>query len=85
VQTRRFQGDGLAANARIPERRFAQWCRMDSDAELLLQQAQRRFRVSARGRAHLIRVARTIADLESAEAIASRHLAEAIQYRVPEG
>ena len=84
VQTRRFDGDGLAVNARIPERRFTEWCRMDSDAELLLQQAQRRFRVSARGRAHLIRVARTIADLEGAVRIASRHLAEAIQYRVPE-
>ncbi|MDH3199132.1 MAG: hypothetical protein OEO21_12925, partial [Candidatus Krumholzibacteria bacterium] len=76
---------GLATNARIPERRFSEWCRMESDAELLLVQAQCRFRVSARGRAHLIRVARTIADLEGAERIASRHLAEAIQYRVPEG
>ncbi|MDH3199141.1 MAG: YifB family Mg chelatase-like AAA ATPase [Candidatus Krumholzibacteria bacterium] len=83
IQTRRFAGDGLAVNARIPERRFREWCRMESDAELLLAQAQRRFRVSARGRAHLIRVARTIADLEGAATIASRHLAEAIQYRVP--
>jgi magnesium chelatase family protein len=85
IQTRRFQDDGLAVNARIPERHFSEWCRTEREAELLLMQAQRRFRVSARGRAHLIRIARTIADLEGVEVIAPRHLAEAIQYRMPEG
>ena len=57
---------------------------MESDAEELLFNAQKRLRISARGRAHVVRVARTIADLEAADRIAVEHVAEAIQYRIRE-
>jgi magnesium chelatase family protein len=57
---------------------------MTPDATQLLIRAHKSLRISARGRAHIIRVARTIADLDENETIASSHVAEAVQYRMPE-
>ena len=75
-------GTAWTVNAGIPEARFRVYCPMETEAEELLYAAQKRLRVSARGRSHIVRVARTIADLEGVEVIASHHVAEAVQYRV---
>jgi magnesium chelatase family protein len=83
IQSRRFPpGCADVCNAVIPESAFRQFCTMDNDAEELLYGAQKRLRISARGRAHVIRVARTIADLEAIDKIGVHHIAEAIQYRI---
>ena len=85
IQNRRFPpGSADVCNAVIPESAFRQFCTMEDDAEELLYSAQKRLRISARGRAHVIRVARTIADLEAADRITVHHIAEAIQYRIRE-
>lgn len=82
IQTRRFaQTNGADCNARITERMFAAHCPMDSAAESLFLRAQKSLLVSARARGHIVRVARTIADLEGSECIAERHVAEAVGYR----
>jgi magnesium chelatase family protein len=85
LQRRRF-GDGGDDkwNATLPESAFRNLCPMTTEAEELLFAAQKRLCISARGRAHVIRVARTVADLDGAETIDTAHVAEAIQYRVPE-
>ena len=57
---------------------------MTSEAEDLLLNAQKRLRISARGRAHVIRVARTIADIAGAEGVTVHDIAEAIQYHMRE-
>lgn len=57
---------------------------MTPEAEELLFSAQKQLRISARARAHVIRVSRTIADLESVETIIESHVAEAVQYRMRE-
>ncbi len=72
------------SNARLPESCFKTACVMDPAAEELLYKAQKQLRISARGRSHVIRMARTIADLEGAARIAEHHLAEAVQYRLRE-
>lgn len=82
AQARRFAGhDGIDCNARIPERMFAAHCAMEPAAEALFVRAQRSLLVSARARGHIVRVARTIADLEGSDRIAERHVAEAVGYR----
>jgi magnesium chelatase family protein len=82
VQRRRFGNGADVSNAVIPESVFRKACPMEADAEELLYGAQKRLRISARGRAHVIRVARTIADLDQKERITVHHIAEAIQYRI---
>ena len=57
------------------------FCRLSSDAEHLLQMAFKRLGLSARAYTRLIKVARTIADLENSQNIESKHIAEAVQYR----
>ncbi|HET9491976.1 MAG TPA: magnesium chelatase, partial [Methylomirabilota bacterium] len=62
-------------------RQLRRFCLLPADGERLLTTAAARLGLSARGHARLLKVARTIADLEEAEAITVEHLAEAIQYR----
>jgi magnesium chelatase family protein len=57
------------------------WCQPDARGEALLRQATSRLGLSARGWHRLLRVGRTIADLEGSAALAAAHLAEAIHYR----
>lgn len=79
VQTSR---NGGVCNSRLREGHFREVCEMEDSAEELLFQAQKRLYISARGRAHVIRVARTIADLSGEVSIGRDHIAEAVQYRV---
>ena len=63
----------------IPE--IKKYCRIDQASKTLLYQAENRFHLTARSIHRLLKVSRTIADLEGEESIMSRHLAEALQYR----
>ena len=56
-------------------------CELSSEAERLLERAMQQQGLSARAHDRILKVARTIADLDGAESIASKHLSEAIQYR----
>jgi magnesium chelatase family protein len=58
-----------------------QYCEIDKAGEVLLKNAVDKLGFSARSYARILKVARTIADLEASESIATNHLAEAIQYR----
>ena len=89
IQRRRFgdHGDGKTAvdstttNASMSPRQVRQFCKIDSAGESLLKQAVTELGLSARAHDKVLRIARTIADLETQEAIQPHHLAEAIQYR----
>jgi magnesium chelatase family protein len=73
-------------NGRLGGRRADQPCRpADRSTEHLLEQAVDRFGLSARAVARILRVARTIADIEGVEALAASHLAEALQFRLHDG
>lgn len=63
----------------------AQWALVEPAARALLAAAVDRFTWSARSAARIVRVARTIADLDDAECIGARHLAEALQFRATDG
>lgn len=81
VQAERFARLGPRANAQMSARQVRCCCPLPADAQRLLAAAMTRLGLSARGHDRLLKVARTIADLEGREAISAEHLAEAIQYR----
>jgi magnesium chelatase family protein len=80
-QQTRFAGSRTTANARMTHAQIRKTCPIDSTLGDLLQQAMEQLSLSARAYDRILKVARTIADLASAEQILSRHLLEAIQYR----
>ena len=83
VQRERF-GSGALCNARMGARELRDCCALDEEGEALMRAAFDAMQLSARSHDRILRVARTIADLEGAERIESQHLAEAIQYRTYE-
>lgn len=80
-QHRRFAGTRITSNARMTHAQIRRHCAIDSAQGDLLQHAMEELSLSARAYDRILKVARTIADLAHAEAIASNHLLEAIQYR----
>ncbi|HUB81306.1 MAG TPA: YifB family Mg chelatase-like AAA ATPase [Bryobacteraceae bacterium] len=68
-------------NAHMPSRLLRQLCELDDAGERTLEMAMRRLGLSARAHDRILKVARTIADMASAENIAAKHIAEAVQYR----
>lgn len=80
-QLDRFSGDGIYANALMKPRHIKKYCHLDDVGEQLLAGAVRQLGLSARAYHRILKVARTIADLDNQKDIAPHHLLEAIQYR----
>jgi magnesium chelatase family protein len=80
-QTRRFAKRGIYANARMSAKDIKRYCSVDPEGARLLETAINKLGLSARAYTRILKVSRTIADLEGSEAIRSPHIAEAIQYR----
>ncbi len=72
---------GASSNARLRGEGIRAHCRLDAEGGLLLRRAIARFALSGRGHARVLRVARTIADLDGSWDIGAAHLAEALRYR----
>lgn len=81
AQQRRLDDTGLTCNAHMRSREIAAFCELDTTAQRLLMTAMDRLALSARAHDRILKVARTIADLAGADALATGHVAEAIQYR----
>jgi magnesium chelatase family protein len=81
VQRDRFSGDGPRLNSRMNSRQMRRHCPLDEEGKTLLQTAMDDLGLSARAHDRILRVARTIADLEASDTIQAAHLAEAIGYR----
>jgi magnesium chelatase family protein len=83
-QRTRFARESWETNSAIPHRATARYLALDEESELLLKGAMNQYQLSARAVSRLLKISRTIADLSGSSAILLRHLAEALQYRVPE-
>jgi magnesium chelatase family protein len=80
-QRERFKGEKIYANAQMGTRQIRTYCELQADAERLLERAMQQQGLSARAHDRILKVARTIADLEGVPSLNVSHLAEAIQYR----
>ena len=81
VQLARFNGEGLFSNSAMSPKQIRAHCSLDSECESLLETAMQRQGLSARAHDRILKVARTIADLDSSENIRPGHISEAINYR----
>jgi magnesium chelatase family protein len=82
AQTERFKGKPIRANGQMTARMVKKYCAVNSAAKDLLERAVEKFGLSARAYHKILKVSRTIADLERTTDIDESHVAEAIQYRV---
>lgn len=82
IQRERFiDEEGVNVNADMGERQIKAYCRLTPDCEAILRAAFERLNLSARARSRIIKVARTIADLDCSENIKPKHILEATSYR----
>ena len=81
LQQKRFAGTRLTCNAEMTPSEVRKFCEVEKSAQSLLKAAMKQFHLSARAFHRILKLGRTIADLENADVIKAYHLAEAIQYR----
>lgn len=81
IQTQRFAGTPFFCNAQMDAEMIKKHCALDAASEALLKQAFAALNMSARGYHRILKVARTIADLEASKDITAAHIAQAIGYR----
>jgi magnesium chelatase family protein len=81
LQRFRAAGEKFFANAQMGSRQIRTFCELSADCERLLERAMTQQGLSARAHDRILKVSRTVADLEGAEQLEAKHIAEAIQYR----
>lgn len=84
TQRNRFADKKIYLNSQMPPKLIDKFCELDSESEKLLKMAMEKYQLSGRGIHRLLKVSRTIADLEGSQNIIQTHLLEAIQYRCTE-
>ena len=80
-QHERLRVEGVFSNAQMSPRQIRRFCKLNEECERLLEQAMTRQGLSARAYDRILKVSRTIADLEGSDEICTAHVAEAVGYR----
>jgi magnesium chelatase family protein len=81
IQLRRFSGDGVFSNSAMSPKQIRKFCTLGDECERLLETAMVRQGLSARAHDRILKVSRTIADLDGSDNIHANHISEAINYR----
>lgn len=81
IQENRYKDDGIFSNSQLTPKLIEKYCKLDFDSKKILQFSFEKMGLSARAYNRILKVARTIADLEGKENIDKNNIAEAIQYR----
>ncbi len=82
IQIERYKNDKIFCNAKMTPQQTKKYCKLDALGDNMLRNAFERLKLSARAHDRILKVARTIADLEGCQNIEARHVAEAISYRM---
>lgn len=81
IQIKRYKNIGILSNSELTPKLIDKYCVLDEKGKQILENAFNKLKLSARAYGRILKVARTIADLEECENIEVKHIAEAIQYR----
>ena len=81
IQRERFMEDGIRTNSEMSERQLEKYCVLSPESEKIMRMSFERLKLSARGRSRVLKVARTIADMELEAQIQPKHILEAVGYR----
>lgn len=81
IQLKRYADENIIFNSQLSSTQIATYCSLDDKCQRIMEKAFRNFNLSARGYHRILKVARTIADMEEADMIEPQHLTEAIGYR----
>lgn len=81
IQQKRFSGTGVSCNAKMTAKMTREFCILTTDADVLLKKSFEKLGLSARAYDKILKIARTIADLDESDIIDIQHIAEALQYR----
>jgi magnesium chelatase family protein len=81
IQRERYRKEGIYSNAQLRSKQMRRYCRLDQETKTLIELSMDRLGLSARAYNRILKVARTIADLEGSDGITSIHVSEAIGYR----
>lgn len=81
IQLERFRRSSIFFNSQMSARQIRKYCQLDTGGRQLLENAFKRLGLTARSYNRILKVSRTIADLENSESIKEHHIAEALQYR----
>lgn len=82
MQKKRFEGEKIHLNSQMGEKHIKKFCRLDAKSMKLLENACDKFGYSARAYSKILKVARTLADMESSPEIVPKHVLEALHYRL---
>jgi len=84
IQAKRYQKDGILTNSELDSKLIKKYCKLDSETEALFKTAITKYQLSGRKYDRILKLARTLADLDESENIKSVHLMQALQYRISE-
>ena len=82
IQQNRYKNETIICNNELTPKLIQKYCKLDKQGKELLKKAFTKLGLTARGYTRILKVARTIADLEEKQNIEAKHIAEAIQYRI---
>ena len=81
IQRERYKNENIVSNSELTNRLITKYCKLDPKGEEILKKAFEKLKLSVRAYEKILKIARTIADLEQKNDIEYKHVAEAIQYR----
>lgn len=81
IQLERYKGENIFSNSQLSPKDIKKYCKLSKNAEFIMEEAFKKYRFSARTYNKILKVSRTIADLEGKEVIEDKHILEAIRYR----